>query len=138
MKKQSDHLMLLILFALVPLLTSSQAALAQSNGGGASLKPPMAEKKSKTTDIHGETLVDEYFWLREKSNPHVMSYLEAENAHTDAAMKPTEALQQRLYKEMVGHIKETDQSVPYRFGFYFYYTRTEQGKQYPIYCRKHI
>jgi len=140
MKNQPNPLMLLVLFALISLSTSNHAALAQSNGGanggGGSLKPPMAEKKTRTTNIHGETLVDDYFWLREKSSPKVISYLEAENAHTDAAMKPTEALQQKLYKEMVGHIKETDLSVPYRFGFYFYYTRTEQGKQYPIYCRK--
>ena len=129
-------LILLILIAIIPLLKSHQPVLAQSNGGGATPKPPMAEKKTKTTDIHGETIVDDYFWLRDKSRPQVTSYLEAENAHTDAAMKPTEPLQQKLYKEMVGHIKETDQSVPYRFGFYFYYTRTEQGKQYPIYCRK--
>ena len=140
MKTQPKSLMLLVLFALVSLSTSNHAALAQLNGGadggGAALKPPMAEKKTKTTNIHGETLVDDYFWLREKASPQVIAYLEAENAHTDAAMKPTGALQQKLYKEMVGHIKETDESVPYRFGFYFYYTRTEQGKQYPIYCRK--
>jgi oligopeptidase B len=96
----------------------------------------MAEKKSKTVNIHGETLVDDFFWLREKSNPAVISYLESENAFTDAMMKPTQAFQESLYKEMVGHIKETDLSVPYRWGNYFYYTRTEQGKQYPIFCRK--
>ena len=111
-------LLLLVLIALVTLLTSHQPVLAQSNGGGATLKPPMAEKKTKTTNIHGETIVDDYFWLREKSNPQVMAYLEAENAHTDAAMKPTEALQQKLYKEMVGHIKETDQrAIPHGFLF---------------------
>jgi oligopeptidase B len=112
--------------------------VAQINGNGKSPnpKPPMAEKKSKTTKIHGETMVDNYFWLREKTNPEVISYLETENAYTDSMMKPTEALQEQLYKEMVGHIKETDTSVPYRYGNYFYYTRTEQGKQYPIFCRK--
>src|ERR1043165_5244875 len=98
--------------------------------------PPMAKKIPKTTNIHGETLVDNYFWLREKNNPEVMAYLEAENAYTDAAMKPTENLQATLYKEMVGHIKETDRTVPYHDGDYFYYSRTEAGKQYPIYCRK--
>lgn len=112
------------------------SAPAQANGAAAPPKPPMAEKKTRTTNIHGETLVDDYFWLREKSNPHVIAHLEAENAYTDAAMKPTLALQKRLYREMVSHIKETDVSVPYRFGNYLYYTRTEQGKQYPIYCRK--
>src|SRR5436305_812410 len=98
--------------------------------------PPMAKKNPKTTNIHGETLVDNYFWLREKNNPEVRAYLEAENAYTETVMKPTEALQAALYKEMLGHIKETDQTVPYHDGDYFYYSRTEAGKQYPIYCRK--
>ena len=137
MRRPPKPVMLLVLFALISFCTLSSAALAQSNGGGAAApKPPMAEKKPKTTNIHGETLVDDYFWLRERSNPQVIAYLESENAHTDAATKPTAALQERLYKEMVGHIRETDQSVPYRWGNYFYYTRTEQGKQYPTYCRK--
>ena len=95
----------------------------------------MTEKKSKTTKIHDDTMVDDYFWLREKSNPQVIAHLEAENAYADAMMKPTSDLQDKLYKEMVGHIKETDRGVPYRWGGYYYYTRTEQGKQYPIYCR---
>lgn len=95
----------------------------------------MTEKKSKTTKIHDDTMVDDYFWLREKSNPQVIAHLEAENVYADAMMKPTTDLQDKLYKEMVGHIKETDRGVPYRWGGYYYYTRTEQGKQYPIYCR---
>ncbi|MGI9069429.1 MAG: S9 family peptidase [Pyrinomonadaceae bacterium] len=138
MKKYPKPLMMLVLFTLISAFTLNRAALAQTNGGGAASapKPPMADKKSKTTTIHGETLVDDYFWLREKTNPAVIAYLESENAHTDAAMKPTAAFQEKLYKEMVGHIKETDTSVPYRAGSYFYYTRTEQGKQYPTYCRK--
>jgi oligopeptidase B len=96
----------------------------------------MAEKKTKTTNIHGVTLVDDYFWLREKNNPAVMAHLKAEDAYTETVMKPTAALQEKLYNEMVSHIKETDRDVPYRRGNYFYYTRTEKGKQYPIYCRK--
>jgi oligopeptidase B len=128
----------LILVVVLSIFSLGNVVVAQSNGNGKSPnpKPPMAEKKSKTTKIHGETIVDNYFWLREKSNPEVISYLETENAYTDSVMKPTEALQEKLYKEMVGHIKETDESVPYRYGNYFYYTRTEQGKQYPIFCRK--
>ena len=134
MKKSLISTFLLSLFLV---LTTASSVVAQTNGAIASQpKPPMAEKKAKTTTIHGETLVDNYFWLREKSNPAVISYLETENAYTDAAMKPTEALQEKLYKEMVGHIKETDVSAPYRWGNHYYYTRTEQGKQYPIYCRK--
>jgi len=96
----------------------------------------MAEKKTKTTNIHGTTLVDDYFWLREKANPAVLAHLQAEDAYTQTVMKPTEALQEKLYKEMLSHIKQTDTNVPYRSGNHFYYTRTEEGKQYPIFCRK--
>jgi len=96
----------------------------------------MADKKPKTTNIHGETLVDDYFWLREKTNPAVMAHLQAENAYSEAVMKPTASLQEKLYNEMLSHIKQTDVNVPYRWGSHFYYTRTEEGKQYPIFCRK--
>lgn len=127
---------LLTLFVLI--FTANRAALAQENGNGVTApKPPMAERKTKTTQIHGDTMVDDFFWLREKSNPQVLAYLEAENAHTDAAMKHTAALQEKLYNEMVGHIKETDENVPYRQGDHFYYSRTVKGLQYPIYARKH-
>ena len=98
--------------------------------------PPAAKVTARKTDVHGEALVDNYYWLREKSNAEVTSYLEAENAYTDAVMKPTTALQETLYKEMVGRIKETDVEPAYREGEYVYYKRTEQGKQYPIYARK--
>ena len=96
----------------------------------------MAEKKTKTTNIHGVTIVDDYFWLREKTNPAVMAHLQAENAYADSLMKHTAPLQEKLYNEMLSHIKQTDTNVPYRCGNYFYYTRTEEGKQYPIFCRK--
>ena len=99
-------------------------------------KPPVAKIAPKVTHIHGERRVDDYHWLREKENPDVRAYLEAENAYTDAVMKPTEGFQQALYAEMLGRIQETDENVPYRQGGFFYYSRTEQGKQYPIYCRK--
>ena len=101
-----------------------------------SAKPPSAKKVRKATTLHGQPWADDYFWLRDKANPDVAAYLEAENAYTDAVMGPTAVLQESLYKEMLGHIKETDVSVPYREGGYFYYSRTEEGKQYPIYCRK--
>ncbi|MDX6559469.1 MAG: oligopeptidase, partial [Blastocatellia bacterium] len=80
--------------------------------------------------------VDNYFWLREKTNPAVIAHLEAENAYTTAVMKPTESLQDKLYNEILSHIKQTDTNVPYRSGAHFYYSRTVEGKQYPIYCRK--
>src|SRR5215467_20283 len=101
------------------------------------LQPPNTEKKPKVTDINGDRLVDNYFWLREKTNPAVIAHLEAENAYTGAMMKPTEGLQEKLYNEILSHIKQTDVSVPYRWGDYFYYTRTVEGQQYPVYCRKH-
>jgi oligopeptidase B len=98
--------------------------------------PPVAEKKPHMTVTHGDTLRDDYFWMREKSNPAVLHYLEAENAYADAVMDPTKPLQESLYNEMLGRIKETDENVPYKHGGYFYYSRTEQGKQYAIQCRK--
>jgi oligopeptidase B len=100
------------------------------------IAPPLARIERTETSLHNHTLVDDYAWLREKSSAEVIAYLEAENAYTDAVMKPTEALQKTLYDEMVSHIKETDESVPFRDGGYFYYSRTEQSLQYPIYCRK--
>src|SRR5712691_7239669 len=105
--------------------------------GNSILQPPVTEKKPKITEINGDRLVDNYFWLREKSNPAVISHLEAENAYTEATMKPTGPLQAKLYNEILSHIKQTDENVPYRWGDYFYYTRTKEGLQYPIFCRKH-
>lgn len=99
---------------------------------------PVAKKIPHVTEINGHKLVDNYFWLREKSNPEVRAYLEAENGYTDAVMKPTEAFQSKLYEEMLSRVKETDVEVPYREGDFFYYIRFEAGKQYPIRCRKKI
>ena len=129
------HLRLLLLLFVLCVLPNSEVK-AQSNGGAGAPQPPMAEKKTKTTNIHGVTLVDDYFWLREKSNPAVMSHLKSEDAYTDVVMKPTAPLQEKLYNEMLSHIKQTDSNVPYRYGNYFYYSRTFEGKQYPVYCRK--
>jgi oligopeptidase B len=113
------------------------AVRAQTDGGSSTTpQPPMAEKKPKITKIHGDTLVDDYFWLREKTNPAVMEHLKAEDAYAVGLMKPTEPLQEKLYKEMLSHIKQTDDTVPYRQGNYFYYSRTFEGKQYPVFCRK--
>jgi oligopeptidase B len=98
--------------------------------------PPTAKIVAHTYEVNGHTMTDNYAWLREKSNPEVRAYLEKENVYTDSIMKPTEPLQQRLYEEMLSRIKETDVEVPYREGDYFYYTRTEAGKQYVIRCRK--
>src|SRR5580698_7383830 len=100
------------------------------------VQPPTARRQETVTTLHGHQLADDYAWLREKDSPDVIAFLEQENAYTHAVMKPTEELQAKLYAEMVGHIKETDISVPFRDGDYFYYSRTEQGAQYPVYCRK--
>ena len=98
--------------------------------------PPVARRLPHFTKIHGDRLVDNYYWLRKKDSPAVLAYLKAEDAYTDAFMKPAQPLQEALYKEMLGHIQETDSSVPYRDGDWLCYHRTEEGEQYPIYCRK--
>jgi oligopeptidase B len=121
---------------LIAMTTTLNLVAPAQNNLMTGAKPPLAKPNPKTMTNNGETRVDNYFWLREKSNPEVISYLEAENAYTEAAMKPTEALQQKLYAELLGRIKQTDLSVPYRYGDYYYYTRTVEGQQYPIYCRK--
>ncbi|HLJ91138.1 MAG TPA: S9 family peptidase [Candidatus Angelobacter sp.] len=98
--------------------------------------PPSARRIHTEKHIHGSTLIDDYQWLRDKSNPEVAAYLHAENAYADAIMSGTGTLQKKLYDEMVSHIMETDVDVPYRMGEFFYYSRWEAGKQYPILCRK--
>src|ERR1044072_3580974 len=114
----------------------SMNVMAQDGKSPMLLQPPTTEKKPKVTEINGDRMLDNYFWLREKTNPSVIAHLEAENAYSSAMMKPTEALQDKLYNEILSHIKQTDVSVPYRLGDYFYYSRTVEGQQYPIYCRK--
>jgi oligopeptidase B len=101
-----------------------------------SLTPPMAAVRPHRFDEHGNVRIDQYYWLKERSNPEVIKYLEAENAYTKAVMAHTEALQDRLYEELKGRVLQNDQSVPFREGNYFYYTRLVEGKNYPIYARK--
>jgi oligopeptidase B len=98
--------------------------------------PPIARKDQKETILHGVTLTDDYAWLRDKDNPEVTAYLEAENAYAEAVMAPLAKLREDLYAEMLSHIKQTDVSVPFRDGAWWYYTRTEEGRQYAIHCRK--
>jgi oligopeptidase B len=99
-------------------------------------KPPVAEKIPHELTTLGHARVDDYFWLRERDNPKVVAYLTAENDYLKAALKHTEAFQETLYNEIVGRIKQTDMSVPFRDRGYVYYTRFEEGKEYPIHCRK--
>jgi len=101
-----------------------------------SITPPVAKIHPKTDTLHGDTRTDNYFWLREKSDPDVIAYLEAENEYTAATMKHTGSFQTRLYQEMLGRIQETDWDVPEKLDDYYYYTRTEEGQAYKIYCRK--
>jgi oligopeptidase B len=98
--------------------------------------PPVAKTVPHKTELHGDTRTDNYFWMRDKKDPEVIKYLEAENAYTAAVTKPIEPLCDALYDEFLARIKQTDLSVPYRNRGYWYYSRTEQGKQYPIQCRK--
>jgi oligopeptidase B len=100
------------------------------------LSPPVAKKHPQVHSLHGDERIDNYYWLRDRENPEVIAYLEAENRYTEAMTKHTESLQADLYKEMLSRIQETDLSVPSRKDNYYYYTRTEEGKDYPIYCRK--
>ncbi len=118
-----------LLFALPVFLTCASCA---SRGP----KPPLADRIPHTQTAHGIQRTDEYYWLRERANPRVIEYLEAENAYTKQMMQHTEPLQQRLYEEMKGRIKETDLTVPVRMDDYYYYTRTFEGKQYNVHCRK--
>jgi oligopeptidase B len=98
--------------------------------------PPVAKKVPRVDVLHGDRRQDDYFWLREKNDPEVVALLHAENAYTDAVLADLAPFREALYQEMLGRIKEDDQSVPYRRGRHLYYTRTEKGKQYPIYCRR--
>jgi oligopeptidase B len=103
---------------------------------GQTTQPPVAPVIVHRETRYGAAVVDNYFWLREKSNPEVIKYLEKENAYTEAMTKPLKPFEDALYSEMLSHIKQTDLTVPVRRGDYYYYSRTEEGKQYPIQCRK--
>jgi len=100
------------------------------------IKPPVAQKIKKELTIHGHTRIDNYFWLNERENPKVLELLKAENKYKDAIMENTKDLEDKLYKEIIGRIKKTDMSVPYKYQGYYYYKRYEEKSEYPIYCRK--
>jgi len=115
-------------------LSSTHAAATQAQDPA----PPLARTITKVDTLHGEVRVDPYSWLRDdrRSAPEVIGYLEAENRYTTTTLRHTEQLQEKLYHEMVGRIKETDLSVPELVDGFWYYTRTVKGKQYPIFCRR--
>ncbi len=112
-------------------LTTPSASVKTS-----ALVPPVARREPHTVSLHGQTLHDDYAWLRNKDTPEVTAYLEQENAYTADAMRGTESLQATLYKEMLSHIQETDESVPYLSNGFYYFIRTLEGSQYPIHCRR--
>jgi oligopeptidase B len=98
--------------------------------------PPVAKVVPFNLEAHGDVRVDNYYWLNERDNPEVIAYLEAENAYTDTVMAHTKDLRETLFEEIKGRIKQNDQTVPYKLDDYYYYSRYEEGREYPIYCRK--
>jgi oligopeptidase B len=106
------------------------------SAGGVRAQAPLAVREPVEHVIHGDRRVDHYAWMKNRKDPRVKDYLEAENAYADAEMKETEGFQEKLYQEMLGRILQTDLSVPYSLRGYSYYTRTVEGKQYGIYCRR--
>src|SRR5882672_9080491 len=107
-----------------------------ATAGAQTPAPPIAKQIPVSTTVHGDTRTDNYAWLREKENPEVLAYLNAENTYTDAIVKPTEPFQEKLYQEMLSRIQQTDLSVPYTLRGFQYFSRTEEGKQYPIHLRR--
>ena len=100
------------------------------------LTPPKAAIHPHEMTMHGHTRIDNYYWLNERENPEVIAYLEAENQYAETCLKHTEPLQEQLFKEITGRIKQDDNSVPVKIRDYYHYTRYEEGKEYPIFCRK--
>ncbi len=121
-----------------PLRLAGLAALVSASLSlvGQAPIPPVAKQVEHVSIWHGEKVNDPWFWLREKANPEVVAYLNAENAYTEAMTAELKPFSEALYKEMLGHIKQTDLSVPVRRGAFYYYSRTEEGKQYGIQCRR--
>ena len=126
----------LIAYAIIYLIFFVGSGFSQEKKAEEKIKPPVAKKVKKELTLHRDTRVDYYYWLREQDNPEVIDYLKAENEYLKAVMKHTEKFQEKLYNEIIGRIKQTDMSVPYKDEGYYYYTRFEEGKEYPIYCRK--
>lgn len=100
------------------------------------ITPPIADKKPVTLEKHGDIRIDDYYWMNERENPEVIDYLERENAYFEKMTAHTDAFEEDLFKEMKGRIKEDDESVPYKYNGYWYITKYEEGKDYPVYIRK--
>ena len=123
---------ILLLFMLILTIIGCNAYMNSEQ----KLKPPVARKIPQKLEKYGDTRIDDYFWLKDRENPNVIEYLEAENKYTDAGMAHTERFQDKLFEEIKDRIKQTDMSVPYKKDDYYYYTRYEEGREYPLYCRK--
>ena len=123
-------------FLVLAMLLSGAYPLPAHGFDSQAAKPPLAAKKPKVFTRFGERRVDNYHWLRDKHDPEVIEYLNAENVYTESVMRPLEGFREKLYREMLARIKETDESVPYRRNGYWYYQREVEGQQYPIYCRR--
>ena len=139
------QLLKVLSFAFIVIVIGNVVIVAQTktkNNKKSKIKkmtPPIAKKVPNVTKIHGYEVVDNYHWMRDRSDkkksPEIQEYLDAENEYTEAKMKPYEGLKDKLYEEIVGRIKQTDLSVPYKYGEYWYSTKTIEGKQYPVYMR---
>ncbi len=120
----------------IQILVGLSAAIGWSGLLPAQSTPPVARRIAKVDTLHGDVLRDDYFWLRQKTDPEVVRYLQAENAYTERSLAHTKATEDSIYREMLGRVKETDLSVPAKDHGWWYYTRTERGRAYPIFCRK--
>ena len=120
---------------ILTLILSTQSCQQKDNN---QMNPPIAKKIPAKFTEHGNTRIDNYYWLNQREDPEVIAYLNAENKYTEEILQSTESLQKKIYDEIVGRIKQTDMSVPFQVKGYEYYTRFEEKKEYPVYCRKSL
>ena len=133
---QTKSVVSLALAAILCLLAACAPTSPPETAEAALPAPPTAKVVPHELEKHGDVRVDNYYWLKEREDPEVVSYLEEENAYLDAVMKHTEPLQETLYEEIVSRIKKDDDTVPYRRDDYYYYMRVVEGGEYGLYCRK--
>jgi oligopeptidase B len=138
MKTKSSLRIIQILFAASTLVILSMTPMGcgKAKTPSQEIEPPVAKIIPQELTAHGQTRIDNYYWLNQRDNPEVIAYLEAENAYKKAAMAHTDELQENLFQEIIGRIKKTDMSVPSKDQGYYHYTRYEGEGEYPIYCRK--
>jgi oligopeptidase B len=134
--KKSGHKICLIILLIFALFFTGGCSRRQKSSERAI--PPIAKKIPKELTLHGHTRIDDYYWLRDRDNPEVMAYLEAENDYAKNAMAHAEHLQAKLIEEFQNLVEQPNQPVTYRKGDYLYYERFDKGRQYPVYCRKKV